>query len=305
MGKTEASLLGDLPGIECITFDKKRGWRAYWTVWQQLRGRRFDALLQVQSALRASLLSLGIRARHKLGFDRARASDGQRFFTNIQVPSPAQPHVVDGLMAFAQYLGITDTTARWSVPIADHDRIWAQQIIGQLPTLILVPASSKAYKNWTVAGYAAVADFATQHGWQVILCGSPTAMEKNLAAQVAQTCQLAVRNEVGKTTLKQLLALIAEAELVFAPDSGPVHMATLVGTPVVSLYAHHNPQRVGPYAQAQYVVSVYQRLVEVEQGKPLAQLPWRTRVKDPHAMQQITFAQVLPVLERALNDNRV
>ena len=77
-------------------------------------------------------------------------------------------------------------------------------------------------------------------------------------------------------------------------------MATLVGTPVVSLYAHHNPQRVGPYLAREGVVSVYQTLVEAENHKPLADLPWRTRVKDPHAMQQITLEQVLPVVAQAL-----
>jgi heptosyltransferase I len=300
MGKTEASLLGDLPHIECVIFDKKQGWKAYWSVWQTLRGRHFDALLHVQAALRASLLSMGIRAKYRLGFDHVRANDAQGLFTNVKVPSPSAPHVVDGLMAFAQVLGVQDLTPRWHVPLAPADQQWATERLAGKPTLIIVPASSKAYKNWTVAGYAAVADFASQQGLQVVLCGSPVASEMALATQVQQACQFPVLNWVGQTQLKQLLAVIQQACLVFAPDSGPVHMATLVGTPVVSLYAHHNPQRVGPYLAREGVVSVYQTLVEAENHKPLADLPWRTRVKDPHAMQQITLEQVLPVVAQAL-----
>lgn len=299
MGKTEASLLGDLPHIECVIFDKKQGWKAYWSVWKTLRGRRFDALLHVQAALRASLVSLGIRAQYRLGFDPVRAHDAQGLFTNVKVPSPNAPHVVDGLMAFAQVLGIHDITPRWVVPIAATDAQWATVRLAGRATLIIVPASSKAYKNWTVEGYAAVADFASQQGLQVVLCGSPAASDMALATQVQQACQFPVLNWVGQTQLKQLLALIQQARLVVAPDSGPVHMATLVGTPVVSLYAHHNPQRVGPYWARDGVVSVYQDLVEAENHKPLAQLPWRTRVKDPHAMQQITIEQVLPVVAQA------
>lgn len=77
MGKTEAGLLGDLPDIEVISFDKAAGIKAYISIWSQLRHRRFDALLHMQSALRASLFTLGIKTGKTLGFDQQRAGDGQ------------------------------------------------------------------------------------------------------------------------------------------------------------------------------------------------------------------------------------
>ena len=321
MGKVEASLFGDLPNVEVIVFDKKQGWKAYLSVWRQLRGRRFDALLQVQAALRASVLSLGIRARYRLGFDAQRANDAQGLFTNVKVPSPAAPHVVDGLMAFAQVLGVQDLTPRWDVTVDPADQEWAAGRVAfdfaqataasavaiasdsraersRSPTLIIVPASSKAYKNWTVAGYAALADHAVRSGWQVILCGSPAPNEQALGAQVVAACQVDVLNLVGSTSLKQMLALIQQAQLVVAPDSGPIHLATLVGTPVIGLYAHHNPARVGAYNGQADAVSVYQTLVEAEYGKPLAALPWRTRVKDKQAMQHISIASVLATFDQ-------
>lgn len=293
MGKIEASLLGDLPGIEIIIFDKKQGWRSYWRVWQQLRGRQLDALLQVQAALRASLLSLGIKARYKLGFDKQRASEGQQLFTNIQVPSPPAPHVVDGYMEFVKSLGVQDLTPRWHVPIQAHDAAWAATIIQAKPTVLMVPGSSKAYKNWTVAGYVAVAEHARRKGFQVLLCGSSSGTEQELAAKITQQCSGEVLNLVGQTSLKQLLALIAQAKLMLAPDSGPVHMATLVNTPVIGLYAHHNPQRVGPYFGRDNVVSIYELMVESAHGKTLSELPWRTRVKDPLAMRYIAIPAVI------------
>lgn len=298
MGKVEASLFGDLPNVEVIVFDKHQGWKAYLTVWRQLRGRHFDALLQVQSALRASLLSLGIRARYRLGFDAQRANDAQQLFTNVKVPSPTAPHVVDGLMAFAKVLGIHDLTPRWQITVSAADQHWARAQLNAKPTVIVVPASSKTYKNWTVAGYAAVAEYAVRAGWQVVLCGSPAANEQALAAQVCAACPVELLNQVGKTTLKQLVALIQQARLVIAPDSGPVHLATLVGTPVIGLYAHHNPARVGAYFGQADAVSIYQALVEAESGKHLSQLPWRTRVKDNHAMQLLSVDAVLLAFDR-------
>ena len=110
---------------------------------------------------------------------------------------------------------------------------------------------------------------------------------------------------VGQTNLKQLLALIKEASLVLAPDTGPTHMATLVGTPVLGLYAHHNPDRTGPYLCRDYAVSVYQELVEQETGKPLAELGWRTRLKDPDAMSKITRERVIAAFDRLCADRQL
>lgn len=90
-GKIEATLFADLPGVEVIAFDKSKGWRGYLDLWRTLKGRKFDALLHLQAAMRASIATLGIKARVKLGFDKARANDGQWLFTNHRVPSPRLP----------------------------------------------------------------------------------------------------------------------------------------------------------------------------------------------------------------------
>ena len=91
-GKAEAALLTPLlPQVSVIAFDKKQGWKGMRAVWSALNGQRFDALLHMQSAIRASLLSVGIKAKHKLGFDNIRASDLQQWFTNVKVPSLHHP----------------------------------------------------------------------------------------------------------------------------------------------------------------------------------------------------------------------
>ena len=293
MGKAEASLLHDLPGVEVIAFDKNAGFRAYTSIWKQLRHHRFDALLHMQSALRASLLTLGIKAGKTLGFDQQRAGDGQSLFTNHKVPSPTSPHVLDGFMAFATELGVQDLTPQWHIPIAETDNDWAKQnVSGENPTLLIAPSASKAYKNWTKEGYAALADHAAAQGFQVMLCGGPAAQEKQFAEAISALCQHKPVNLVGQTSLKRLLALIKQASLVLAPDTGPAHMATAVGTPVIGLYAHHNPARTGPYFCKNYVVSVYQALIEAQTGKKMAQLAWRTRLKQADAMRHIRIADV-------------
>ncbi|MCW8994321.1 MAG: glycosyltransferase family 9 protein, partial [Psychromonas sp.] len=186
MGKLEAQLLGDLENIEILTFDKKKGLKGYLEIWSLLKGRQFDALLHMQTALRASIVSLGIKAKYKLGFDRQRSSDMQSFFINYKVPSPKSVHVLDGFAQFAKELGITDLTLNWNIPVSMQDEQWALEKINNKATVVVVPAASKAYKNWTAQGYAQVIEHLVKKGFQVILAGSPAQVEIDLAAQVAQ-----------------------------------------------------------------------------------------------------------------------
>lgn len=172
----------------------------------------------MQYAFRASIATLGIKARYKLGFDAARSQDFQTWFTNVKVPSPDKMHVLDGLLAFVEHLGIRDIEPKWSLTCQPDDLTWAEaQFQPEQPRLVVVPGASKAYKNWTAEGYAAVIEHAQQQGWQVILAGSPAQVERDLAAQVEQALAHPVLNLVGKSTLQQMLALLAKADLVIAP----------------------------------------------------------------------------------------
>ena len=81
IGKLEATLLGDIEGVEFIVYDKSRRFGALGDLRRALAGRSFDVLLNMQVALRASIVSLFVKVTVRLGYDRARARDGQRFFT--------------------------------------------------------------------------------------------------------------------------------------------------------------------------------------------------------------------------------
>lgn len=302
-GQLEAQLVQSLPNIRVVVFDKKLGWRAYTQLWRALANQRFDALLHLQYAMRANIATLGIKARYKLGFDKARSQDFQTWFTNVKVPSPTAWHVLDGFLEFVRTLGINDIEPKWLLTYSKEDRLWANdQILNDNRNLIVVPAASKAYKNWTVQGYIDVIEHAQQRGWNIILAGSPAKLEIDLAQQITSNLKKPVHNLVGKSSLMQMLALLDQADLVIAPDTGPAHMANAMNTPVIGLYAHHNPERTGPYHYRHYVVSVYQQAIEAQTGKPITELDWRTRVKDPDAMAQIHSADVIEMFDNVVAD---
>ena len=93
---------------------------------------------------------------------------------------------------------------------------------------------------------------------------------------------------MAETSLKQLTAVIAKAKVVIAPDSGPAHIATTQGTPVIGLYAHIvTRMRTGPYNSLEHVVSVYSDVVLEQHGQAAEKLPWGIRVKGSDLMQRI------------------
>ena len=71
----------------------------------------------------------------------------------------------------------------------------------------------------------------------------PRALERETGAAIetSRTRETRIVNQIGQDTLPELLALLQRATVLLAPDSGPVHMATMVQTPVIGLYAATNP----------------------------------------------------------------
>ena len=312
IGKIEASLLQGMEGVEFVIFDKRAGLQGYKDLRQQLKGRNFDVLLHMQVALRASIASLCIPAKVKIGFDNQRAKEGQWIFTNRKVAAQTQPHVLDGFMGFASALGLEVSPPLWNMPITDDDHLWASETLNTTqnshqPIAVICPAASKAERNWHTDGYAQTAEHLHSKGFKVVICGGPTAMEEQLANDIisCSACGNEIINLVGKTSLKQLLAVLKQAQLVIAPDTGPAHMAVTVGTPVVGLYAHSNPKRTGPYLYQQYVVSAYDKSIELQYKKHVNQLPWGTRAKGKDLMSHISIQQVKTMIDQVIEDGKL
>ncbi|WP_439146025.1 glycosyltransferase family 9 protein [Vibrio sp.] len=293
IGKVEAQLLEGLEGVELIVFDKKTGFAGMKGIWKTLSGHRFDALVHMQLALRSSILTLGIKATYKVGFNFKRAKEAQWLFTNKKIVDTQSQHVLDSFYAFIEYLGVPRSAPEWSLPINEGDTQFAKESLGPTPTVVISPAASKDERNWLPERYAEFADYAVSQGYQVAICGSPAEREMTLAKLITEKMTQPVLNLVGKTSLKQLTAVLKEAMVVVAPDSGPAHIATTQGTPVIGLYGHSNPLRTGPYNDLAHVVSVYKLHAEKQHGKPMSELPWSTRVKGNDIMADISVESVV------------
>jgi heptosyltransferase I len=298
IGKIEAMLLADLPGVEFVIFDKKQGKLAYQQLKQRFKGKQFDVLLHMQVALRANLAAACIPAKVKYGFDWHRAKEGHSLFVNKRIAAQFEPHVLEGFYGFAAKLGVKPQLPAWQMPYQESDLAWAQQqLAGFEKVFVIAPAASKKERNWLAERYAALADYAVSKGYKVVLSGGPTEMERELSTEIIGYSQSDILNLVGKTSLKQLLCVLKCADLVLAPDTGPAHMAVTVGTPVIGLYAHSNPKRTGPYLYQDYVVEVYHHNIQAQFGRPASQLPWGKRCKGADLMAQITTDAVIKMFD--------
>jgi heptosyltransferase I len=304
IGRTEHGLLAGAEGIEFITFDKRDPTRSLLDIRQQLAGRSFPILLHMHASMRANLVSLQVRAGRRIGFDRARARDWQWLFTRERIPASPGQHVMDGLFGFLEYLGITERRLRWDFAIGESDRTIARDLAGGGPLCVISPCSSQRfrnYRNWSVANYVAVARYLLEnHGARIVLTGGPTALETGYAAAINAGLGGIATNLVGQTNLKQLFAVLQAADLLICPDSGPAHMATAAGTPVVGLYATSNRHRTGPYFSQDLVADAYPEAVRREFGREPGDLRWGERVRDPAAMDLITVATVTALADQAL-----
>jgi heptosyltransferase I len=302
IAKSEARLMRLVEGVEFIIVDKRAGLAGVATVRRQLAGRRFDVLLHMQVALRASLIALAVNARVKLGFDRPRARELQWLFSNARIAAHSREHVLDGFFGFLAALGIKERRLRWDIALPAAAEEYARALIPDAqPTLLISPCSSHVRRNWRPERYAAVAEHAVRrHGMRVILAGGPSELEQATGAAIVSAARVPLLNQIGRDTLPELLALLARAAVLLSPDSGPVHMATMVGTPVLGLYGATNPARSGPYLSQEWCVSAYGAAARRYRHSEPEELPWTTKIEEPGVMDLIQVEEVIAKLDELL-----
>jgi len=304
IGRGEYRLLEGLDGVNFAVYDKSTGLAGMRALRRDLcervPGGRFDVLLHMQVAARANLLSAFIPARQRIGYDRARSKDLHGLFINTRIPARDGLHVLETIGSFCEPLGLKQRRLVWSLPVPDDAHAWAaaQWPKDHQPTLLISPCSSHARRNWLPGRYAALADHAAARGWRVVLCGGRSQLERDTADAIVAAMHAPALDLVGKDSLKQLPALLARADLLVTPDSGPMHIAGAMDTPVLGLHAASNPARSGPYRTRRYCVDRYDDAARKYLGKPASALKWGTKIEHDGVMALITVDDAIAAFER-------
>ncbi len=293
------SLLHGMSGVRFVVIDKPRSFSDYRAFYRRFRERDFDVVLAMQANLRINLLYPALRAPIKIGFDRTRAREGQWLFCDQRIPFH-DDHLVDSFLSFVEQLTGQAAEAIWDLPIAEADHAWAIDELRHLakPLIAIHPHASKAERNWLPERYAEVIQKSSD---SIVLTGGDSLAERTLCQQLCAIAPDRTLDLCGKTSPKQLAALLGKVDVLIAPDTGSVHIARAMDTPVIGLYAVASPKLTGPYQRTEYCVDRYPQAVRKYLGKDPERLSWNTRVHHPDAMSLIEVDDVLQQLTRVLD----
>lgn len=301
IGKSEHRLVRDLPGVEFIVCNKRGGLPALLSLRKSLK-RRFDVLLHAQVSLRANLIAAMVRAERRIGFDALRAREGHGLMINERIGAVEFQHQAEALASFAEALGADTGGVDRAPPIRGQDREFALAHQPEPGRAVLIsPCSSRAARNWSVAGYAEVADWVIENtGRPVILVGGRSEMETGIGARIESAMRNPPVNLIGKDTLGQSLAMLERAACLVAPDSGPVHFAAALGTPVVGLYASTWSRRSGPLGSLEHCVDRFPEACRRYLGREPEEVKWGKRIETSGVMDLVDPATVIERLSTLL-----
>ena len=281
---------------EVVVYHKKRGMQGLLELRRDLAGGRFDLAINLNVYIKSAWPTLLSRAPHRLGFGRDRAMEGTWLAANHHLPPGPRAHTQDLFFEFLTHLGLPiPDPPQWRITFTDEERRAQREFFAPLrdrPVVAIVPASANPKKDWFADRYARVVDaLERDFGYRTMLIGGPGAREQAIAREIVERAEAKPVWALGDS-VRRLMWLIDGAQLLIAPDTGPVHIARGVGVPVVGLFGHTNPWRVGPYRAWQDLwIDRY-----TEPGEPPDPSNWTPKLG---RMEQITVDDVLERVQRA------
>jgi heptosyltransferase III len=215
-----------------------------------LRHRQFETVIDLTDGDRSAFLSWISGAPVRIGFNDEQRWRG-RYYTQIVPSVPGARHRIERDLEVLKPLGIQVGSQDPQLWLTPEEEKSADELLDQLgvqrsnPTIILQPGARYWFKAWPPDRYAELADRLTsQYDCQVLIGGSN--QDVDLARQIRQTAKSKPIIVAGRTTIKQFSAIAKRSALFVGSDSGAMHIASAVGTPVVALFGPSNPSEWGP-----------------------------------------------------------
>lgn len=254
---------------EVISFDRRRFGRVgrslsvtgeFAGFVQSLRDRAFDLVLDLQGLFRSGFLAMASGAPVRIGFADAREF-AWMFYTHAIAVDSLDRHAADRNFGVASLLGFSDAPLTFGIAVSDADRATAQRLLDECSIgpddgyAVLVPGTRWETKCWPPDRFGLLAiELKQRHGLPSVLVGG--ASDVNLGGMAAVVSQGAAHHLCGRTSLRELAALIERAAIVVTADSTPMHLAAALDRPLVALFGPTNPARTGPYGRSADVLRI-------------------------------------------------
>jgi heptosyltransferase-1 len=254
----------------------------------RLREEPFDLVIDLQGLLKSAFWVALARGERKLGYDRTREFS-YLALTERLTPFDPEAHAVRRYLNVARHLGAAATPPRFRFGLdLPEDVSHLVPETGQ-PLAVLHPGARWPTKLWPEASWARLAAWlASDKGFQVVITGSPGDLD--LTAEIVSQAEVPLLNLAGRTSLAALAALLQKARLAVTTDTGPMHLAAALGTPVVALFGPTAPWRTGPFGAGNEVVQL---------GLPCSPC-FRRQCVDPRCLTELPVASVQEAVEKIL-----
>jgi len=268
-----AGILEGHPAITRLLISRRRAWLATLTgistvgqgfrnisaFIRELRSVRYDIAVDFQGLLKSGVIIGLARADRKIGFNKTR--ELSYLFLNERLPAyDKEKHALERYLDVARYLGAIDPSSSCTLPIEREISAISKRLektVGArhaLPLLVVInPMARWATKLWPEKNFSELADrLIREKAAVVIFTGSPA--DRITTRQIISQMREKAHNWAGETSLKELAALAALADLFITTDTGPMHLAAAAGGKVLALFGPTAPWRTGPYGERHQVI---------------------------------------------------
>ncbi len=287
------SILEGNPCVNNVITMDRASWGSVIAGVRRIRKANYTAAIDFQSLYRSAILGWLSGAPQRLGFDAnySRESGAALFYTSVT--TPRRTHKVDHNLELVEAAGARASEIRFALPSSPEATEEVERILaakGLSEYFVLSPGGGWGSKCWPPERYGELHRALVQrYGWRGVISFGPG--ESHLAESVRRSAG-SPEPIVEMFNLKQLIALLRRAKFLVAGDTGPLHVASALGTPVVGLYGPTDPSRNGPYSP---------RDVVVRRAQP-EETTYRRGNSPSRAMLAITVEDALDAVERRLKN---
>ena len=241
---------------EVIVFNRRRWWKELWPFLQGIRARRFDLVLDLQRHFKSGIISRYSGAPVRLGFNRADAKEFNWVFNNHFLPAVGNTiSKLEHYLKFAEYLSLNPYPLEWNIPLTLEEERRVEHFLENVrrPFAVLFLGSRWESKRWFPGQMAECAGMIRRRfGLDAVFLGDR--QDESAAREAQELSEMDLINLTGQTSLREAAGIIARARVAIGPDTGLMHLAAAVGTPVVSLWGATSPARTGPHGFEDLVI---------------------------------------------------
>jgi len=246
--------------------NKRAGFQYMRVLLAQIRGRRFDMVVDLSLGERYSLILAALGVKRRVGFDFRNRG---RFLTHrFTVDGYQDEHVVEYYARLLAWLGIRMSDRQLELAARPDDEQTAANRFDQLHLtreqrfIGLVPAGGVSwglqahFRRWPKEGFIDIGRTLSERYYaRIVVFGE--ARDRDVCAEIAQAIGPAAVDLSGETTLREFIQLVARCHLVVSNDGGPIHIAASQGVPTVSIFGPVDPDVYGPYPRTSQHRIVY------------------------------------------------